>query len=310
MNEAWAHEPEDANAMTLATATPDGMPAARIVLLKGADARGFVFYTNTESRKGEELAANARAALLFHWKPLGRQVRIEGRVEHVTDAEADAYYATRAAHLAARRLGVGPVARAAGPRGAGAAPRGPTRRSIPARTSRARPTGPASASSPSASSSGRTCRSGCTTARSTRRRRTAAGRSASCSPDPTMTAPPEQAEVVAFLRGLAGSEPLETHISLVFVGADTVWKLKKAVRLAFLDFTRWRHAGTSRMRELELNRVGGARPVSRRRAGGAPRGRHAGLWRRAATGRRSTGCCAWRACPPAISSMPSRRPAV
>jgi pyridoxamine 5'-phosphate oxidase len=96
MNEAWEHEPEDANAMTLATATPDGMPAARIVLLKGADARGFVFYTNRESRKGGELAANSRAALLFHWKPLGRQVRIEGRVEHVTDAEADAYYATRA----------------------------------------------------------------------------------------------------------------------------------------------------------------------------------------------------------------------
>lgn len=96
MNEAWAHEPEDANAMTLATATPDGAPAARIVLLKGADERGFVFYTNKESRKGEELAANTRAALLFHWKPLGRQIRIEGRVEHVSDAEADAYYATRA----------------------------------------------------------------------------------------------------------------------------------------------------------------------------------------------------------------------
>ncbi len=95
MNEAWTHEPEDANAMTLASAAPDGTPAARIVLLKGADARGFVFYTNTQSRKGEELTANARAALLFHWKPLGRQVRIEGQVEHVTDAEADAYYATR-----------------------------------------------------------------------------------------------------------------------------------------------------------------------------------------------------------------------
>ena len=95
MNEAWTHEPEDANAMTLATATADGTPSARIVLLKGADARGFVFYTNLESRKGEELAANARAALLFHWKPLGRQVRIEGRVEHVTGAEADAYYASR-----------------------------------------------------------------------------------------------------------------------------------------------------------------------------------------------------------------------
>jgi len=96
MAEAWRHEPEDANAMTLATTTADGLPSARIVLLKGADARGFVFYTNKQSRKADELAANARAALLFHWKPLGRQVRIEGRVEDVTDAEADAYYATRA----------------------------------------------------------------------------------------------------------------------------------------------------------------------------------------------------------------------
>ena len=96
MGEAWTHEPEDANAMALATTTADGSPSARVVLLKGADERGFVFYTNKQSRKGEELAANARAALLFHWKPQGRQVRIEGRVEHTTDAEADAYYATRA----------------------------------------------------------------------------------------------------------------------------------------------------------------------------------------------------------------------
>ena len=95
MNEAWGHEPTDANAMTLATATPEGIPAARIVLLKGVDTRGFVFYTNLSSRKGEELVANTRAALLFHWKPLGRQVRIEGRAEPVADAEADAYYATR-----------------------------------------------------------------------------------------------------------------------------------------------------------------------------------------------------------------------
>jgi pyridoxamine 5'-phosphate oxidase len=95
MAEAWAHEPTDANAMTLATARPDGAPSARIVLLKEADARGFVFYTNKQSRKADELAVNAGAALLFHWKPLGRQVRIEGRVEDVTDAEADAYYATR-----------------------------------------------------------------------------------------------------------------------------------------------------------------------------------------------------------------------
>lgn len=96
MAEAWTREPEDANAMTLATTTPDGLPSARIVLLKGSDARGFVFYTNKQSRKAEELAANTRAALLFHWKSLGRQVRIEGLVEHVADAEADAYYATRA----------------------------------------------------------------------------------------------------------------------------------------------------------------------------------------------------------------------
>jgi pyridoxamine 5'-phosphate oxidase len=96
MTEAWSHEPEDANAMTLATATPGGVPSARIVLLKGADARGFVFYTNVDSRKGEELAANTHAALLFHWKPQARQVRIEGRVESVTDAESDTYFATRA----------------------------------------------------------------------------------------------------------------------------------------------------------------------------------------------------------------------
>lgn len=95
MAEAWTHEPEDANAMTLATTTPDGLPSARIVLLKGVDPRGFVFYTNKESRKAEEIGANSRVALLFHWKPLGRQVRIEGRVEDVTDAEADAYFASR-----------------------------------------------------------------------------------------------------------------------------------------------------------------------------------------------------------------------
>jgi pyridoxamine 5'-phosphate oxidase len=94
--EAEAREPNDANAMTLATATPEGRPAARIVLLKGWDAAGFVFYTNKESRKGEELRANAQAALLFHWKTLHRQVRIEGAVQDATEAEADAYFASRA----------------------------------------------------------------------------------------------------------------------------------------------------------------------------------------------------------------------
>lgn len=93
--EAEASEPNDPNAMCLATTTPEGFPSARMVLLKGLDARGFVFFTNRESRKGGELDANPRAALLFHWKTLRRQVRVEGRVEHVADAESDDYYASR-----------------------------------------------------------------------------------------------------------------------------------------------------------------------------------------------------------------------
>ena len=94
--EAKAGEPNDPEAMTLATAAPDGRPAARMVLLKGHDQRGFVFYSNSESRKGGELAANPQASLLFHWKSLRRQVRIEGRIEPVAAVEADAYFATRA----------------------------------------------------------------------------------------------------------------------------------------------------------------------------------------------------------------------
>jgi pyridoxamine 5'-phosphate oxidase len=98
--EAQASEPNDANAMALATATPEGAPSLRMVLLKGHGAGlgqggGFVFYTNLESRKGRELAANPQAALLLHWKSLRRQVRIEGRVVPVTAAEADAYFASR-----------------------------------------------------------------------------------------------------------------------------------------------------------------------------------------------------------------------
>lgn len=93
--EAQAKEPRDANAMTVVTATRDGVPSARMILLKGIDEEGFVFYTNLDSRKGEELAANPRAALCFHWKSLLRQVRIEGTVAGVTAAEADAYFATR-----------------------------------------------------------------------------------------------------------------------------------------------------------------------------------------------------------------------
>ncbi|OIQ94477.1 pyridoxine/pyridoxamine 5'-phosphate oxidase [mine drainage metagenome] len=96
MAEAEKSEVNDPNAMALATADGEGRPAVRMVLLKEADARGFVFYTNLESRKGEDLAANARAALCLHWKSLRRQVRIEGRVQPVTPEEADAYFASRA----------------------------------------------------------------------------------------------------------------------------------------------------------------------------------------------------------------------
>ena len=92
--EALASE-EQPDAMTLATATRDGQPSARAVLLKGFDARGFVFYTNLESRKSTELFANPQAALCFFWKSLRRQVRVEGAVEPVADHEADAYFASR-----------------------------------------------------------------------------------------------------------------------------------------------------------------------------------------------------------------------
>ncbi|MDF7674864.1 pyridoxamine 5'-phosphate oxidase [Acetobacteraceae bacterium ESL0709] len=95
MKEADANEPHDPNAMSVATATADGRPSVRIVLLKGVSRRGFVFYTNKDSRKGEELAQNPYAALLFYWKSLRRQIRIEGRVESVTNDEADAYFASR-----------------------------------------------------------------------------------------------------------------------------------------------------------------------------------------------------------------------
>lgn len=94
--EAQAAEPNDPSAMALATADAQGRPSVRMVLLKGHDPRGFVFYTNFDSRKGGELAENPRAALLFHWKSLRRQVRIEGGVEPVSDAEADLYFASRA----------------------------------------------------------------------------------------------------------------------------------------------------------------------------------------------------------------------
>ena len=94
--EARESEPSDANAMALATAAPDGAPSVRMVLLKGHGPEGFTFYTNAHSRKGREIAANPRAALLFHWKSLRRQVRIEGPLTEVSLELADAYFRSRA----------------------------------------------------------------------------------------------------------------------------------------------------------------------------------------------------------------------
>lgn len=95
-DEATASEPNDPNAVALATVGADGMPSNRMVLLKGFDEQGFVFYTNLGSQKARELVAHPKAALLFHWKSLQRQIRIQGTVSPVSAAEADAYYASRA----------------------------------------------------------------------------------------------------------------------------------------------------------------------------------------------------------------------
>lgn len=95
LEDATASEPNDPNAVAVATVDSDGLPDVRMVLLKGFDQAGFVFYTNFESAKGRELLANMKAAMCFHWKSLRRQVRVRGPVEAVSDEEADAYYATR-----------------------------------------------------------------------------------------------------------------------------------------------------------------------------------------------------------------------
>lgn len=96
MSEARGAELNDSNAMSLATVDDTGMPDVRMVLLKGADARGFVFYTNSESAKGQQLSVTPKAALCLHWKSLRRQVRVRGEITKVSDAEADAYFASRA----------------------------------------------------------------------------------------------------------------------------------------------------------------------------------------------------------------------
>ena len=96
LEDATKSEPNDPNALALSTVDSDGMPNVRMVLLKGYDTRGFVFYTNYESTKGREILAARKAAMCFHWKTLRRQVRVRGNVELVSDEEADAYYASRA----------------------------------------------------------------------------------------------------------------------------------------------------------------------------------------------------------------------
>jgi pyridoxamine 5'-phosphate oxidase len=95
LDQAMAADPQEFTAMTLATADREGRPSARVVLLKGVDERGFVFYTNYESRKGRELLENPRAALVFYWAALDRQVRVEGRVERTSREESEAYFLSR-----------------------------------------------------------------------------------------------------------------------------------------------------------------------------------------------------------------------
>jgi pyridoxamine 5'-phosphate oxidase len=105
LKDAEASEPNNPSAMSVATVGADGRPSVRMVLLRGLDARGFVFYTNLESRKGVELTANPRAALCFHWKSLSKQVRIEGPTELVSATEADQYFKSRPKEAQIARIG-------------------------------------------------------------------------------------------------------------------------------------------------------------------------------------------------------------
>ena len=119
LDDATSGEPNDPNGVALATVDPDGLPNVRMVLLKGFDARGFVFYTNFESAKGREILASRKAAMCFHWKSLRRQVRVRGPVEIVSDAEADAILRDAAARQPHRRLGFQAVQAAGKPFRAG-----------------------------------------------------------------------------------------------------------------------------------------------------------------------------------------------
>ena len=160
--EATLSEISEPNAMVLATASPDGRPSARIVLLRGYDERGFVFFTNYESRKGRELEANPHAALVFHWHDLERQVRVEGPVERISAEESDAYFQSRPA---GSRLGPGPRARARSlPIARSWKPAFvPSSSSTPTARFPAPSTGADTASFPRSSSSGKADPAGCTT---------------------------------------------------------------------------------------------------------------------------------------------------
>jgi pyridoxine/pyridoxamine 5'-phosphate oxidase len=161
--EAVKAEPNDPNAMSLATVDADGLPDVRMVLMKGYDADGFVFYSHIASQKGRELAANPKAALLFHWKSLRRQVRIRGNVSPVTAAEADAYFATRPkqAQIGAWASKQSQPLESRLPSNRRSRPSPPGTFSARYRGRRA---GAAGASRPCSSSSGTTVRSACTTA--------------------------------------------------------------------------------------------------------------------------------------------------
>ena len=157
--EAWLAEAREAvdqpDVMALATADADGRPSARMVLLRGVDVRGVAFFTNRDSRKGRELRENPRAAAVLHWWELGRQVRVEGSVEELSEAESRAYWATRP--RAARSQGGRRTSRNRSPAAASSTPASSRqRRGSPAATSPCRRSGAATASSPRASSSGST----------------------------------------------------------------------------------------------------------------------------------------------------------
>jgi pyridoxamine 5'-phosphate oxidase len=179
MTEAEASEPNDPNAMALATVDETGLPNVRMVLLKGFDENGFVFYTNTESNKGRELLGQKKAAIVLHWKSLRRQVRARGPVTVVSDAEADAYFQSRARDS---RIGAWASQQSRPLESRFALEKAVAVNTAKYAIGRVRPTGRVSASRRCPSSSGRTSRSGSTIGSSSPARATAGGR-CGCIPD-------------------------------------------------------------------------------------------------------------------------------